>query len=236
MLPRTAPLLQERAERAERDERTERAERDERAERASQAWWRRWTRPALLGPLVAAAALAMLLWWPREPAGIAVDAGADLRSKGADEQVRVYARRAGQVLRLAPGAQVQPGDALRLVVEPRGARYLLVLSVDGALASSVYHPLGGTASAALPSGMAEVELEGSLVLDETLGPERLWLLFSERPLQVAQVQARLQALISGGAGAVLGAGDDALTGELDGVEALTWSWTKVAREGGAQGP
>jgi hypothetical protein len=65
-----------------------------------------------------------------------------------------------------------------------------VLSVDGALRVSLYYPSEPTA-APQPAG-EEVPLPLSTVLDDTLGPERLYVLACSSPLPLEPVLSRLE--------------------------------------------
>ncbi len=95
------------------------------------------------------------------------------------------------------GEALAPGDLVRFVVEPRGHRYLLVASIDGAGKVSVYHPFQGTVSAPLGAD-ARVELPGSIVLDRAPGPERIFALLSEVALSATAVRESLKGVEAGG--------------------------------------
>lgn len=113
--------------------------------------------------------------------------------KGAP-QVELYAARgAGQAFAVNAGLTLQPKDRIRFVVNPAGAKHLLVVSRDGAGVFSVYHPFGGTQSQPLGAGLAKVELPGSVELDDTLGAEVLVAAFSEDPITVEAVRAAMEA-------------------------------------------
>jgi hypothetical protein len=97
-----------------------------------------------------------------------------------------------------------PGDALRFVVQPGGLPYLLIVSRDGAGHLTVYYPFGGSRSAELKSE-GRNELPGSVELDATPGEERLFALFSRRPLEAARVTSRLADSTTEPSAAELGA-------------------------------
>jgi hypothetical protein len=145
---------------------------------------RRWVgwkwMPVLLAPALAAAALLFYLRPQGEP---------EYAFKGGPA-LTVYARHGDRVWKLRDGQKLQPGDELRFVVAPAGHRYVLVASLDGAGQASIYYPFGGERSAAVASG---AELPGSIKLDETLGRERLFALFSDEPLSTADVLRQLKA-------------------------------------------
>jgi Putative zinc-finger len=141
-------------------------------------WWR-WT-PLVLAPALAVAALLLFVRPPREP---------EYGFKGGP-MLTVYARHGDRVFVVRDGQTLQPGDELRFVVTSwAGRHYVLIASIDGAGQASIYHPFGGSRSAAIGEG--RMELPGSVKLDETLGHERLYALFSQQPLDAAEVLRRL---------------------------------------------
>lgn len=174
ILPRTLPAIRARIERPA-------------------PWWRaKWW---LTGPLAMAAAAAVALAvWPRAPEVPVHGGDPVLIAKGgpSDDDLRIFVQRDGAVHRLAEDRRVQAGDSIRFVVEPRGARYALVVSLDAAGTYSVYAPFDGTASLALAGGELPAELPDSVVLDATLGDERLWLVLSDAPVTAAAVRPQLE--------------------------------------------
>lgn len=175
-------------------------------------------RPPVLGALAAAAA-AVVLWvkWPRptpllvdDERGDRGDAGGPVGPDDAyvglkgDDAVRAYLRRAGEISPLVDGDDVQPGDAIRFLVDARRGHHVLVVSVDGAQQVSVYFPFGGDGSQELAQG-AEQELPGAVELDATLGDERIWILMSRAPIAVATIRPALDRIAAGGAAAVVAA-------------------------------
>jgi hypothetical protein len=120
----------------------------------------------------------------------------------------VFARRgdrapdgSGPVVRVADGARLAAGDALRFVLDPTGLPYVLIASVDGAGQVSIYFPFHGEASARV-DGRTSVSVPGSIVLDEAPGPERLYVIYSERPIEARAVRHVLARTAAGGAPAI----------------------------------
>jgi hypothetical protein len=168
------------------------------------------TRPAWLWPsagaALAAAAAAALLFRAAPPPTDVPGAGAgsitvpgpapapggegETRAKGSPH-IGFFVERAGSVARGGPGEVLHPGDTLQLVYTATSASFLAVLSVDGARAASVYFPAGPRAAPVEPG--AEVQLPSSTVLDATLGPETLYALFCDAPVELAPVRAAFQA-------------------------------------------
>ncbi|MFT3693769.1 MAG: DUF4384 domain-containing protein [Kofleriaceae bacterium] len=143
-----------------------------------------------------AAAIALLVMWPRK-----VEQPPELAIKG-DATWQLFANRAGQTFAVHDGAPLAAGDSVRFVVTPNGARYVLVVSVDGAGNASIYYPYGGTRSIALAPGEARIELPGSIVLDAAPGPERVFALFSDQPIEAASVTQQLRTIGEGGPAAI----------------------------------
>lgn len=100
--------------------------------------------------------------------------------------VQVIARRAGKTFRVGPGVTLLAGDMLRLVVAPPRAGYLMVASIDARGKLDVYWPHGGGVAMRVAAG--ETALPGSVVLDEQTGPERILVLWKERPFDERAVR------------------------------------------------
>lgn len=201
-------------------------------------------RPAPIGGLLAATA-AVVLWvkWPKpaqlledDPVGSGEVETPYVGVKG-DDAVRAYVRRDAQVQPLEDGGAVHPGDAIRFSVDPRAARYALVVSIDGAQQISVYVPFGGQASETVVAPKVEEAggspyghawLPGSVELDDTLGDERLWILLSDAPIAVAAVRPTLEKIAAGGAVAVAAAASERFS-ELPGARVQSMLLHKTAR-------
>jgi hypothetical protein len=159
---------------------------------------RRWRLAAWFGgPALLAAAAAIAIVWTPPPRAVA---DGDLRIKGGPA-FEVYAERGGRVIPVRDGTELAAGDRIRFAVVAGELEYLIVASVDGVGKVSVYHPFDGDHSAPIRRG-ARVELPGSVVLDDAPGPERIYALFSPRPLAAREVHARLAPIAAGGADAI----------------------------------
>jgi hypothetical protein len=162
------------------------------AERVSRRWWR-WALPAL--GMLAAASACLFLITPTRPANV------DLLEKGS-RTLAIFAARDQSVLPVADDhTKLRSGDRIRFVLWPAGHRFALIASVDGAGKPTIYFPFQGTRSAALPAG-PRVELPGSILLDESPGPERVFAVLSPAPLAAATVLDALKVLASKGGDAV----------------------------------
>ncbi len=157
-------------------------------ERRRRAWrWWYW----LAAPALAVAAFAVV---------VVAQPSSDVTAKGGRPSCEVFARRSGRVFLVQDGSALTPGDEIRFVVRPAGYQHVLVASVDSAAVTSVYAPYGEMRSLRLSSSTDRAELPGSVRLDATPGPERLYCLFSQRPIDAAAVLASLRQIGSGGPG------------------------------------
>jgi hypothetical protein len=157
--------------------------------------------------LPAAAALLLVRSQPsRTPGPNAETTPPVIGIKGAP-LLQIFARRPGlggaeaQVTKVRDGDRLAAGDALRFVLSPTGLPYVLIVSVDGAAQPSVYYPFHGEASAEIDE-KSLVSVPGSIVLDQAPGPERIFVIHSEKPLQADTVRDALVQLGAGGADAI----------------------------------
>ena len=110
----------------------------------------------------------------------------ETRSKG-KPALAFYVKHGDAVREGAPGEVVCPNDAINFVVSTEQPAFLAIISVDGAGKVTAYYPDGPTA-AAVPAGRDRV-LPRSVLLDDTLGLERIVGLFCDRPTGVAELAA-----------------------------------------------
>ncbi|XXT17552.1 DUF4384 domain-containing protein [Sorangium sp. So ce429] len=153
---------------------------------------RRWLAPASASALAAAA--AALLFFRTfgaapGPAGGAAESAGE-RIKGANG-IGFYVKRGGSVQPGGAGERLHPGDAIQFTYSAAEARYLVILSVDGASQASVYYPSGPVAARIQPG--RDVVLPQSTVLDDTLGTERIYGLFCAEAVAVEPLRAALAA-------------------------------------------
>jgi len=114
----------------------------------------------------------------------------------------VFARRGARVFPVTDGSALAPGDEIRFVVHPAGRRHVLVASLDSRDTATIYAPFGAVQSAELDAGADRAELPGSVRLDSTPGPERLYCLFSGGPIESGPVLTWLRKVGRGGGPAV----------------------------------
>ena len=153
---------------------------------------RRPRRSWLLIPPLMAALLA--IGWCSRPAPVA-----ELAIKG-EASWQVFANHDGRVFAVHDGTALAAGDRIRFAVTPAGARYLLVASIDGLGAATIYYPYDGPHSAIIEGD--RVEPAGSIELDAAPGPERIYALLSDQPIAADAVIVQLRAVAVGGAAAI----------------------------------
>jgi hypothetical protein len=156
-----------------------------RARRGAGAWEGLLARWRLMVPalgLAAAAAIAIVVM-PRAQAPYYGEKGGP--------NIEVVASRGETQFSVRAGSHLRPRDRIRFVVDPAGAKYLLIASRDGRGNVTVYFPYGGAQSA--PLSAKHQELPDSIELDDVIGPERLYALFSDSPLRTDEVKKQLSA-------------------------------------------
>lgn len=168
VLPRTMDMVEQRARR--------------------RFWHRSLARWSLLPALAAAAALVLVVHGRDVPSAPEPELGI----KGA-ATLRVFVQRSGRGVQVRDGDRLAPGDQIRFVVQPGGARYVLVASVDGTGNATIYFPYDGRESGRIADD-PRIELPGSIVLDAAAGPERIYALFSREPVRAETVKRRLGAI------------------------------------------
>ncbi len=149
-----------------------------------------------------------------------VSTGADegyIGIKGAGPSLEVFALREGDHLfKVKEGTALKAGDKIRFIVAPGSAKYLLIGSRDPNGAFSVYHPFGAQQSEPIdPQGPRRLEVPGSVELDDSVGQERLYAVFSEAPVTAEQLKQAIPA--------------DGQMPQLPGAKVLSWAFVKEAR-------
>lgn len=172
---------------------------------------------AAVGTTVAAAA-ALLFWMRSQRPRLAGEGraqpndapGLDVREQNGPTLAKgspvftVYARHEGRVFPVEKGERLKPGDALRFTADPGEYSFLMIASVDAATKATIYFPYLGSQSAPIPPRKHFTD-DGSIVLDETPGPERIFALFSRRPVDAEIVKRALAAVGERGADGIRGA-------------------------------
>jgi hypothetical protein len=159
---------------------------------------------------LAAVLLLALLVIPPEPG---------VRTKGGLSLEVIARHENGAIEELLPGARLSPGDSIRFRIASEEGGFLAIAGLDSAQVVSIYHQ-----PVRIESGAKERLLEGSIVLDQTLGPEQIAALVCPAPLDGAGVLAAGRAALD------RAGGDPRRVSELDvGCEQAFFLIEKVAR-------
>lgn len=110
---------------------------------------------------------------------------------------------AGGAMPAKDGVQLPPDTQIRFLYDSPDFDYLMVVSVTDRGAVSVLYPMTEGPSIQVVRGLG-IPLHGAIQLDDHLGPERFFALFSSAPLAFEQVEAAITES-RGGAAAVDGA-------------------------------
>jgi len=151
---------------------------------------------------VAAVALAIFVWPattggpPRTPPG-----GTRLKAAvGLD----FFAEVDGVVTPGRPGGSYRPGDRIQLRYSTPQQAHLVVVSLDSRGAVTAFYDDVGR-SLPVDAGVARV-LDGSVILDDALGPERVVGCFSTEPVPTERVLAAARRALAAAGGDPLAAG------------------------------
>jgi hypothetical protein len=133
------------------------------------------------------------LRWAGAVAAVAAAFGAVVLFKGAPvHEIRtkgglglgVVARHLdGKTEEILPGAALRPGEAIRFEISSAEAGHLIVAGVDAAKNVTTYYKGDGEA------GVARL-LDGSVTLDATLGPERIFAIMCDSAVDETEVLAQ----------------------------------------------
>jgi hypothetical protein len=153
--------------------------------REARARTRRRTAGALMACATLAVAFVVMSHHERSRADEPASAA---RRKGGTSMAIVLQDARGRVATLADGDLARPGDAIRFQVTTGAAADLVVLAFDRRQVS-VYAPQPGAGEAVRLEPGRVVTLDGSIVLDDTLGPERVVAVFCAHPRALDELLA-----------------------------------------------
>ena len=154
------------------------------------------TRPALgLGLAAAVTAGLVLTVWPGPSEGPPDEPKTRLKTAVALE---FHVLSGGAVSHGTSGDTLHPGDRIQLRYSTPEHGWLVVVSLDSRGAVTPFYDSDGR-SLAIEPGVAHL-LDGSIELDDALGPERLLGCFSRKPLSTARVVAAGQRALAAAGG------------------------------------
>jgi hypothetical protein len=151
-----------------------------------------WRLPAWISVPAAALALVIvvLVAQPKEEENGTRLKGAST-PRAAHVELQMYVKDAAGIRAAADGARLREGDAIQFRYDAGGRDYLMVLSVDAGGTISPLYPDAERASIKVSPHGRHV-LEGSIILDQTRGPERIFAFFSAAPLTFEEVKRELK--------------------------------------------
>jgi len=135
-------------------------------------------------PAAAAVLLSLTLVLVRERL---VD-GSGVRAKGIATALSAWRKTGGGAERLADGAVARAGDVVQLSYLAAGARYGVIVSIDGRGVVTFHLPEGwegGSARSPALDGSGEVTLASAYELDDAPSFERFFLVYGEEPFAVS---------------------------------------------------
>ena len=123
--------------------------------------------------------LAVILVWPSPPKY-------SIRTKG-DVSIRFHVLRDDQVEPGVSGEAYKEGDRIQFEYTSGANRYLFLVSLDDSgRVSNFNYQSSQTSVPIIPGG--GLQLEGSIILDDSPYPERVFAIFSNRPLDLENVK------------------------------------------------
>ncbi len=151
------------------------------------AWWQLAWRPA--GLLAAAAMIVALMLFsiqhlPEDP---------DTRMKGSGIELGLFVMEGSEAKITDPSQLRHPGDRIQFHLTAPAGGYLHLLGIDEAGVLSVYFPRPGAAHESYPGGAAR-PVPGSVILDDTLGRERVFVLICAEAMAPDELLARVRSL------------------------------------------
>lgn len=150
---------------------------------AALAWWRRPWLPAM----AAAAALFAVA-----PSMMGPDTTPTTREKGGGVGLVMFVKDAHGIRRADDGERLREGDQVQFRYAASGLGHLFVVSVDSRGVVAPLYPEDPTQSIDVEAEGTHV-LEGSVILDDAVGPERFFALFSETPVRFAEIDEAVRA-------------------------------------------
>lgn len=150
--------------------------------------WLRWATLAL--PAAAVLAFVTLRAGP-EPRGPLL--------KGGGPSLQMMLKGPAGVVPVAPEQALHAGDQIQFLYHAAGHPFVIVVEVDGAGVVTALQPGEGRESWPVQSSGTHV-LPGSIILDEAVGPERVFAVFSDAPLPVEAVVEAVKAAVKAAGG------------------------------------
>jgi hypothetical protein len=120
--------------------------------------------------------------------------GRETRIKGERIALQMFVDTPNGARRHDSASALTAGDRVQFRYQAGGHRHLLLVSVDGRAISPLYPPEPGPSIEVEPEGLRI--LPGSIILDDVVGPERVFAFFSDRPLEFRAVEPDVRRALS----------------------------------------
>ena len=137
-----------------------------------------WFFPAIATVFAVGGVLCFLLFFKPEPSTI--------RTKG-DVSLSFFVQRGTHIVPGVSGGEYQANDQIQCVYSSGPNHYLFLVSLDEKGRISNFNYQGKAQSIAIIPGNNQV-LEGSIILDESNGLERVFAIFSDQPLEFSFIE------------------------------------------------
>lgn len=128
------------------------------------------------------ATIVVLVAWPvnhhPRPGATRVKGGVSLR---------FFVQRGRRSVEARSGQVFHAGDRIQFVYSSGAKRYLFMVSLDDEGRVSNFNYKGSQRSVPIVPGNGQV-LAGSIILDDNKGPERVYAVFSDRPLELPEIE------------------------------------------------
>lgn len=163
-----------------------------------------WSRWLVVMPLAAVVLAMVLVWRPAARPGLAdtspqpspAPTDADARVKGEPVSLMVFRRTDNGSETLSDGTPARAGDIVRLGYRSTGARYGVIVSIDGAGIVTRHLPVTGAAAARLDAGTPTL-LNSAYELDSAPGWEQFFLVVGDTAFDVEAVMVAAQDAATG---------------------------------------
>jgi hypothetical protein len=138
--------------------------------------------PMRLGGSIGAAAAAVFIVMLVQTKSL------EVRTKGALGLGIVARHLDGKTEQIFSGAEMSPGEAIRFEISSTRQGYLFIAGIDAAKNVTPYYP--STKDAQILPPAPGTLLEGSVTLDATLGPERIFAVLCDQPIEARRILER----------------------------------------------
>lgn len=158
---------------------------------------RSWRVAASVAGAAAAAAVVFVVSprGPDAPAAIEESEAPTVRRKGGVSMGLVARHLDGRIETLTSPAELAPGEAIQFQISTGSSGFLGIVGVDSAQVVTPYAPAHLGPALPVAAGRDQL-LDGSIVLDETLGPERIFAILCKDELSMETIVAGARSALT----------------------------------------